>query len=75
VEEALRMSESEKKYNQYAKCLDTRGYVNITFGTNKEEIVDGIRDCEEARRLGDDALYFKHINHAHKRLEAIGCNF
>lgn len=68
VEDALRVSESEKNHEQYAKCLDTRGYIKITFGTNKEEIADGIRDCEEARRRGDDALYFKHISRAHKCL-------
>jgi hypothetical protein len=82
LEEALKSSESEN-YDQRpdlaaapvlplsTKCLDTRGYVKITFGTNKEQIVDGITDCEEARRLGDDALYFKHINRAHQRLMAL----
>jgi hypothetical protein len=82
VEEALKVSESENNYDQrpsavapdlplHTKCLDTRGYVKITFGINKEQIADGIRDCEEARRLGDDALFFKHMKRAHERLGAL----
>jgi tetratricopeptide (TPR) repeat protein len=49
VEEAIKISESEKNHTQYAKCLDTRGYVKIVFGTSNEEVLDGVKDCEDAR--------------------------
>lgn len=56
-----------------ASALATQGYVNITFGQTQEEIADGIRDCEDARRLGArEDLYFRHLARAQERLSALG---
>lgn len=56
----------------YARRLATLGYVQITFGNNKDEIASGIHDCEEARRLGaSEELYFRHLARAQSRHESI----
>lgn len=54
------------KYNP----LDTLGYVYISFGKNREEILRGIELCESARRMPKAKFeYFaKHIAEAHNRL-------
>lgn len=60
-----------KEPGLYADCLDTLGYIKITFGKTKEDVNEGIKDCEDARRLGAEALFFKHLSRAYDRLKSL----
>jgi len=49
--------------------LDTKGYVKIVYGKDKQEVLEGIKLCEDARRGGtSENFYFKHIEKARRRL-------
>jgi len=64
---------SHKKDESLGSALATRGYVKISFSRSKEEIESGIKDCEDARRLGArDDLYFRHLARAQERLLSLG---
>lgn len=72
----------EKMARQYASearrirpnsaVLDTEGFVKITFGKSREEIMEGVELCEAARKMGAPfEAYVKHINKAKNRLEQL----
>jgi hypothetical protein len=51
--------------------LDTLGFVTITYGKTKKEILQGVEYCNEARKLGGDfEMYGKHVARATERLRA-----
>lgn len=55
----------------YWNAMDTRGYVRITYG-DKDEINEGIRDCENASQHGiDEFLRNRHFARAYSRLAAL----
>src|SRR5207249_2241806 len=61
--------DSKGPIDRIAGALATRGYVKITFGHSTDEISDGIKDCEDARRDGArEDLYFRHLARAQQRL-------
>jgi hypothetical protein len=56
----------------YRDQLDNRGYVKIVFGEDAAAIEDGLKDCEDARRMGSDLRMFKsHTDHAVARISAL----
>ena len=60
------------KLRQTSAVLDTEGYVKITYGKTRQEILDGVGVCEHARRMGAPfEAYAKNINKANKRLEQL----
>jgi len=72
----------EKTARQYAAearqarpgsaTVDTEGFVKITYGKSKEEVLEGVNLCERARRMGAPfEAYVKHITKAKERLEAL----
>jgi hypothetical protein len=51
--------------------LDTLGFVLISYGKTREEILKGVEYCNEALRLGGGfELYTKHIVRANSRLQS-----
>jgi tetratricopeptide (TPR) repeat protein len=75
-EEALRFSEEvvahripQGESKSLGLALATRGYVKITFGNNRDQIIEGIKDCEDGRRMGaSEDLFFKNLARAQGRL-------
>jgi hypothetical protein len=56
----------------YTDQLDNRGFVKITFGATAVAIGDGLKDCEDARRMGANVRMFKsHVDRAVARLTAL----
>ena len=61
-----------KKMRQSAAVLDTEGYVKITFGRSREEIMEGVKISERAREMGAPFEAFaNHINKANQRLKKL----
>lgn len=61
--------ELEGETDLYAGRLATLGYVLISFGDDENKIEEGIKHCENARRLGANLkLFRKHIRVADERL-------
>jgi len=66
VDEALNIRPDE------VACLDTKAYVKIVYGKDRNEIEEGITLAEEARRRGlEDEFYFKHVEKARQRLASL----
>jgi hypothetical protein len=52
--------------------LDTLGFIKITYGKTKEEILDGVKLCTQAFERGTRLeLYTKHIEKANTRLNQL----
>lgn len=66
IEEALSLRPGDPT------VVDTKGYVKISFGKTRQEILEGISICEDARRDGERVeVYFKAIGKARERLEKL----
>lgn len=57
---------------QLANYMDTLGFTRIVFAEAKEDVINGITECEDARRLGGGlSLYFQHLSLAEVQLERL----
>lgn len=55
-----------------AETLDTEGYVKITYGKTKEEVLEGLSLCGQAKELGVPILgYEKAVKRAADRLSKL----
>jgi hypothetical protein len=71
-EEVADRKAKEPTSPEYANTLDTRGYVKITFEEKKGGVMDGMKDCEEAKSLGaNEYLYHRHLARAHRQLSSL----
>ncbi len=53
-------------------CLDTLGYVKITYGRTKREVSEGVDLCDQARRKGVPfSGYVKHVTRANQRIQTM----
>jgi len=70
ADDAIRLRREEgQNEKDVGSALATLGYVKITFGLSKEIVEEGIRDCEDGRRMGArNDLYFVHVARAQLRL-------
>jgi tetratricopeptide (TPR) repeat protein len=69
AEEVVSNREKNGESSSLGSALATRGYAKISFGKNKQTIGEGIKDCEDGRRMGArEDLYFRHLARAQERL-------
>ncbi len=55
-----------------ARALGTLGYVRVTYAASLQDVIKGMRECEDARRMGADlTLYFRHMYRAQERLQKL----
>ena len=73
-DDAFRYSQEAMEHRKDAYPVDTRGYVLISYGENADDILKGVKLCEDARREGGITffpLYQKHIARAYKQLKEL----
>lgn len=64
--------EQKQELISYEDALDTLGFVKITFGQTREEILDGISLCTESLKLGGNKdLFRKHYDKATERIRSL----